>query len=282
MPSSTSFDGLKLVVDCAHGATYKVAPSVFRELGADVTVLHAQPDGLNINEGCGSTHIESLQAAVLVGHADLGIAFDGDGDRVLMVDHTGAIVDGDELLFIIARDLQEHGKLQGGVVGTLMSNLGLELALKDLDIPFVRAKVGDRYVMAELLEREWLVGGENSGHVVCCNHTTTGDAIIAALQVLMALKRRGETLAQARQALRKCPQVLINVRFGASKVDPLEHPAVKEASAKVTDALAGRGRVLLRKSGTEPLVRVMVEGEDESQVRAHAEALAKLVGEVCV
>jgi len=282
VPSSTSFDGLKLVVDCAHGATYKVAPSVFRELGADVTVLHAQPDGLNINEGCGSTHIESLQAAVLVGHADLGIAFDGDGDRVLMVDHTGAIVDGDELLFIIARDLHDRGKLQGGVVGTLMSNLGLELALKDLDIPFVRAKVGDRYVMAELLEREWLVGGENSGHVVCCNHTTTGDAIIAALQVLMALKRRGETLAQARQALRKCPQVLINVRFGASKVDPLEHPAVKEASAKVTEALAGRGRVLLRKSGTEPLVRVMVEGEDEGLVRMQAEALAKLVGEVCV
>ena len=159
---------------------------------------------------------------------------------------------------------------------------GLELALKDLDIPFVRAKVGDRYVMAELLERDWVIGGENSGHVVCCNHTTTGDAIIAALQVLMALKRRGETLAQARQALRKCPQVLINVRFGASKVDPLEHPAVKDASAKVTEALAGRGRVLLRKSGTEPLVRVMVEGEDENQVRGHAEALAKLVSEVCV
>ena len=282
VPTSTDFAGLKLVVDCAHGATYKVAPSVFRELGAEVTVLSAQPDGLNINENCGSTHIESLQAAVLVGHADLGIAFDGDGDRVLMVDHTGAIVDGDELLFIIARDLHERDKLQGGVVGTLMSNLGLELALKDLDIPFVRAKVGDRYVMAELLERDWVIGGENSGHVVCCNHTTTGDAIIAALQVLMALKRRGETLAQARQALRKCPQVLINVRFGASKVDPLEHPAVKEAAARVTEEMAGRGRVLLRKSGTEPLVRVMVEGDDENQVRTHAETLAKLVSEVCV
>ena len=219
---------------------------------------------------------------MLVGHADLGIAFDGDGDRVLMVDHTGAIVDGDELLFIIARDLHERGKLQGGVVGTLMSNLGLELALKDLEIPFVRAKVGDRYVMAELLERDWIVGGENSGHVVCCNHTTTGDAIIAALQVLMALKRRGETLAQARQAVRKCPQVLINVRFGASKVDPLEHPSVKAACERVTEEMAGRGRVLLRKSGTEPLVRVMVEGDDESQVRGHAEALAKLVSEVCV
>ncbi|WP_028695128.1 phosphoglucosamine mutase [Pseudomonas cremoricolorata] len=281
VPTGTSFDSLKLVVDCAHGATYKVAPSVFSELGADVTVLHAQPDGLNINEGCGSTHIESLQAAVLDGHADLGIAFDGDGDRVLMVDHTGTVVEGDELLFLIARDLQDRGKLQGGVVGTLMSNLGLELALKDLDIPFARAKVGDRYVMAELLEREWLLGGENSGHVVCGNYTTTGDAIIAALQVLMALKRRGETLAQARQGLRKCPQVLINVRYSAGQDDPLENPAVQQASAEATEAMAGRGRVLLRKSGTEPLVRVMVEGDDEDQVRGHAQTLAKVVEQVC-
>ncbi|MCY1441602.1 Phosphoglucosamine mutase [compost metagenome] len=217
---------------------------------------------------------------MLVGHADLGIAFDGDGDRVLMVDHTGAIVDGDELLFIIARDLHERGKLQGGVVGTLMSNLGLELALEELSIPFVRAKVGDRYVTAELLERDWQVGGENSGHILCLQNTTTGDAIIAALQVLLAIKRRGETLAQARHSLRKCPQVLINVRFGGG-VDPVEHPAVKEACERVTAAMAGRGRVLLRKSGTEPLVRVMVEGDDESVVRGHAEELAKLVSEVC-
>ncbi|WP_085654580.1 MULTISPECIES: phosphoglucosamine mutase [unclassified Pseudomonas] len=279
VPTGTSFSGLKIVIDCAHGATYKVAPSVFRELGAEVVVLSAQPNGLNINDNCGSTHMGQLQAAVLSEHADLGIAFDGDGDRVLMVDHTGAIVDGDELIFIIARDLHERGKLQGGVVGTLMSNLGLELALADLGIPFVRANVGDRYVIAELLERNWLVGGENSGHVVCFNHTTTGDAIIAALQVLMALKARNEGLAQTRQALRKCPQVLINVRFGGGD-SPLEHPAVKEASARVTQAMAGRGRVLLRKSGTEPLVRVMVEGEDETQVRGYAEELAKLVTEV--
>ncbi|WP_445179813.1 phosphoglucosamine mutase [Pseudomonas sp. McL0111] len=279
VPTSTSFSGLKIVIDCAHGATYKVAPSVFRELGAEVVVLSAQPNGLNINDNCGSTHMGQLQAAVLAEHADLGIAFDGDGDRVLMVDHTGAIVDGDELLFIIARDLHDRGKLQGGVVGTLMSNLGLELALAELGIPFVRANVGDRYVIAELLERNWLVGGENSGHVVCFNHTTTGDAIIAALQVLMALKTRNEGLAQTRQALRKCPQVLINVRFGGGD-NPLEHPAVKEASARVTQAMAGRGRVLLRKSGTEPLVRVMVEGEDETQVRSYAEELAKLVTEV--
>ncbi len=279
VPTGTSFSGLKIVIDCAHGATYKVAPSVFRELGAEVVVLSAQPNGLNINENCGSTHMGQLQAAVLAEHADLGIAFDGDGDRVLMVDHTGAIVDGDELLFIIARDLHERGKLHGGVVGTLMSNLGLELALADLSIPFIRANVGDRYVIAELLERNWLVGGENSGHIVCFNHTTTGDAIIAALQVLMALKTRSQGLAQARQALRKCPQVLINVRFGGGE-SPLEHPAVKEASARVTQAMAGRGRVLLRKSGTEPLVRVMVEGEDETQVRNYAEELAKLVTEV--
>jgi phosphoglucosamine mutase len=281
VPTGTSFAGLKIVIDCAHGATYKVAPSVFRELGADVVVLSAHPNGLNINENCGSTHMEPLQAAVLAEHADLGIAFDGDGDRVQMVDHTGAVVDGDELLFIIARDLQERGKLQGGVVGTLMSNLGLELALADLAIPFVRANVGDRYVISELLERDWQVGGENSGHIVCFSHTTTGDAIIAALQVLMALKRRAEGLAQSRQALRKCPQVLINVRFGGG-ANPLEHPTVKEASDRVTQAMAGRGRVLLRKSGTEPLVRVMVEGEDETQVRGYAEELAKLVTEVSV
>ncbi|KAF2392703.1 MULTISPECIES: phosphoglucosamine mutase [Pseudomonas] len=279
VPTGTSFAGLKIVIDCAHGAVYKVAPSVFRELGADVVVLSAQPNGLNINDNCGSTHMGQLQAAVMAEHADLGIAFDGDGDRVLMVDHTGAIVDGDELLFIIARDLHERGKLQGGVVGTLMSNLGLELALADLAIPFVRANVGDRYVIADLLERNWLVGGENSGHIVCFNHTTTGDAIIAALQVLMALKTRSEGLAQARQALRKCPQVLINVRFGGG-ASPLDHPSVKEASERVTQAMAGRGRVLLRKSGTEPLVRVMVEGEDETLVRGYAEELAKLVTEV--
>ncbi len=279
VPTGTSFSGLKIVIDCAHGAVYKVAPSVFRELGAEVVVLSAQPNGLNINDNCGSTHMGQLQAAVLAEHADLGIAFDGDGDRVLMVDHTGAIVDGDELLYIIARDLHERGTLQGGVVGTLMSNLGLELALEELKIPFVRANVGDRYVIADLLERGWKVGGENSGHIVCFNHTTTGDAIIAALQVLMALKDRDEGLAQARQALRKCPQVLINVRF-AGGVNPVEHAAVKEAGARVTKAMAGRGRVLLRKSGTEPLVRVMVEGEDESLVRGYAEELAKLVAEV--
>ncbi len=282
VPTSTDFAGLKIVVDCAHGATYKVAPNVFRELGATVTVLSAAPNGLNINDDCGSTHMGNLQAAVVAEKADLGIGFDGDGDRVLMVDHTGAIVDGDELLYIIARDLHERGRLQGGVVGTLMSNLGLELALADLNIPFVRANVGDRYVIAELLERNWQVGGENSGHVVCFQHTTTGDAIIAALQVLLALKRTGQSLAESRQGLKKCPQVLVNVRFEGGKVDPVQHPAVKEACERVTAAMGGRGRVLLRKSGTEPLVRVMVEGEDQDVVAGYADELAKLVAEVCV
>lgn len=281
VPTSTDFAGLKLVVDCAHGATYKVAPNVFRELGAQVTVLSAAPNGLNINDNCGSTHMGALQAAVVEHGADLGIGFDGDGDRVLMVDHTGAIVDGDELLYIIARDLHERGQLQGGVVGTLMSNLGLELALADLSIPFVRANVGDRYVIAELLERNWQVGGENSGHVVCFQHTTTGDAIIAALQVLLSMKRTGQSLSQSREGLKKCPQILVNVRFDGGGVDPVKHPAVIEACERVTAAMAGRGRVLLRKSGTEPLVRVMVEGEDESLVAGYADELAKLVAEVC-
>lgn len=280
VPPSTDFAGLKIVLDCAHGAAYKVAPSVFRELGAEVVVLSAQPNGLNINDQCGSTHMQALQAAVLSEQADLGIAFDGDADRVLMVDHTGAVVDGDELLFIIARDLQQRGRLQGGVVGTLMSNLGLELALAELQIPFVRAKVGDRYVIADLLARDWQLGGESSGHLVCFQHTTTGDAIIAGLQVLLALRRCEMTLAEARSGLRKCPQVLINVRFSGA-LDPLEHPEVKAACAEITERMAGRGRVLLRKSGTEPLLRVMVEGDDELQVRACAEQLAAVVTQVC-
>ena len=280
-PISTDFAGLKLVIDCAHGATYKVAPSVFRELGAQVHVLANQPNGLNINDDCGSTHMARLQAAVVEQNADIGVAFDGDGDRVLMVDHTGTVVDGDELIYLIARDLHGRDKLQGGVVGTLMSNLGMELALKELGIPFVRAKVGDRYVMSELQSNGWTLGGENSGHIVCSHFTTTGDAIVSALQVLLALQRSGQSLAEARQGMRKCPQVLINVRYAGNGVDPVKHPAVQDACARVTEQMAGRGRVLLRKSGTEPLVRVMVEGDDEKLVRGYAEELAKVVTEVC-
>ncbi|PTU73949.1 phosphoglucosamine mutase [Pseudomonas mangrovi] len=280
VPTSTDFSGLKIVLDCAHGATYKVAPSVFRELGAEVIVIAAQPDGVNINADVGSTHMGALQKAVIEQGADIGIAFDGDGDRVLMVDHTGAVVDGDELLYIIATDLQERGRLSGGVVGTLMSNLGLELALQKREIPFARAKVGDRYVMAEMNARGWQLGGENSGHILCAQHASTGDAIIAALQVVLALRRRGGRLAEERLAWHKCPQVLINVRLSGA-LDPVEHPSVKDACERVTEQMAGRGRVLLRKSGTEPLVRVMVEGDDETVVRTHAAELARLVAEVC-
>jgi len=282
VPTSTDFSGLKIVLDCAHGATYKVAPSVFSELGAEVITTAAQPDGLNINAGVGSTCLGPLQKAVVEHAADLGIAFDGDGDRVQMVDHTGAIVDGDELLYIIATDIQERNRLPEGtgVVGTLMSNLGLELALKERGIPFVRAKVGDRYVMAEMQERKWVLGGENSGHLLCAQHATTGDAIIAALQVLLALRRRGQSLAKERLAWKKFPQALINVRCSGD-VDPVSDSQVQTACDDVTAAMAGRGRVLLRKSGTEPLVRVMVEGDDEAVVLLHAQRLAKVVEAVC-
>ncbi|MGI3131828.1 phosphoglucosamine mutase [Halopseudomonas pachastrellae] len=281
VPTSTSFKGLKLVLDCAHGATYKVAPSVFRELGAEVSVIGASPDGLNINAGHGSTDMAALSAAVVREGADLGIAFDGDGDRVLMVDHEGGEVDGDELLCIIALDLQARGLLKGGVAGTLMSNLGLELALKERGVPFVRAKVGDRYVMAELSERGWLVGGESSGHILCLQHTSTGDGIIAALQVLKALQRNGQNLAEARRCMQKCPQKLINVRYAAGQSAPLENPTVKQAVLDAEARLADAGRVLLRLSGTEPLVRVMVEGQDAAQVQREAEALAAVVTEAC-
>ena len=282
VPTSTSFSGLKMVVDCAHGATYRVAPSVFRELGAEVITIAAEPDGLNINDGVGSTSLGPLQKAVLEHGADLGVAFDGDGDRLQMVDHTGATVDGDELLYIIASDLQERKRLPEGtgVVGTLMTNLGLELALQERGIPFARTQVGDRYVMAEMQERDWVLGGENSGHLLCALHATTGDAIIAALQVLLALRRRGQSLAKERLAWKKLPQKLINVRF-SGETDPVTDPQVQSACDDVTAAMAGRGRVLLRKSGTEPLVRVMVEGEDEEAVLQHAQRLAEVVKAVC-
>lgn len=282
VPTSTSFSGLKMVVDCAHGATYRVAPSVFRELGAEVITIAAEPDGLNINDGVGSTSLGPLQKAVLEHGADLGVAFDGDGDRLQMVDHTGATVDGDELLYIIASDLQERKRLPEGtgVVGTLMTNLGLELALQERGIPFARTQVGDRYVMAEMQERDWVLGGENSGHLLCALHATTGDAIIAALQVLLALRRRGQSLAKERLAWKKLPQKLINVRF-SGEADPVTDPQVQSACDDVTAAMAGRGRVLLRKSGTEPLVRVMVEGEDEEAVLQHAQRLAEVVKAVC-
>lgn len=277
VPTSTSFKGMKIILDCANGATYKVAPNVFRELGADVTVIGATPDGLNINDKVGSTDLTALREQVLAKGADLGIALDGDGDRVLMVDHLGNEVDGDELMFIMAMELHERGQLRGGVVGTQMSNLGLELALQEKGIEFVRAKVGDRYVMAELRQRDWVLGGEASGHLVCLHHSSTGDGIIAALQVLRALQRAGLSLAEARQGMRKCPQVLINVRYQRGSESPLADATLQAAVKESEQRLGQTGRVLLRLSGTEPVLRVMVEGQDAKQVSAEANGLAAQV-----
>lgn len=274
VPANTSLKGLKLVLDCAHGAAYKVAPSVFRELGAEVFVIGAEPNGVNINDGVGSTDLTALRAQVLQRGADLGIALDGDADRVLMVDQHGVEVDGDELLYLMAMDLHRRDQLRGGVVGTLMSNLGLELALREKGIEFVRAKVGDRYVMAELRERGWVLGGESSGHLVYLRHSSTGDGIVSALQVLKALQRMGMSLAEARQGMQKCPQMLINVRYQRGTASPLADPGLQAAVAAAESRLGTSGRVLLRLSGTEPVIRVMVEGQDASQVKTEAEALA--------
>lgn len=275
-PGELSLDGLKIVLDCAHGATYHIAPSVFRELGAEVVVMGCSPDGLNINAGVGSTEPEALVARVLTEQADLGIAFDGDGDRVMMVDQTGYLIDGDEIIYMIARDQRAQGKLSGGVVGTLMSNLGLELALQELDVPFCRAKVGDRYVMEMLKERGWRLGGENSGHVIHLDHATTGDGIVAALQVLQAMIHQRCDLQTLRSGMRKFPQVLVNVRFTASQDPTLDAGVLADVAAAEAE-LAGRGRVLLRKSGTEPLIRVMVEGEDAALVNSLAQRIADRV-----
>ena len=273
-----NLDGMHIVLDCAHGATYDVAPKVFRELGASVHVIGAAPDGLNINHQVGSTHPAALQKAVLEQNAQLGIAFDGDGDRLLMVDQEGQAVDGDELLFILAKHLQGKGVIERGIVGTLMTNLGLEVALKKLDLELVRASVGDRYVMEQLNARAWPLGGENSGHIVCKHVTTTGDGIVAALQVLCALRASDQTLAQAKSGMRKYPQVMINVKL-PQRVDVLALSAVQQAMAEAEQLLAETGRVLLRASGTEPVVRVMVEGEDITSVKAVCNTLASAVSD---
>lgn len=275
-PSDLSLDGLKIVVDCAHGATYHIAPSVFRELGAEVVAIGCGPNGLNINDKVGSTSPDALAAKVLEEKADLGVALDGDGDRLVMVDHTGYMIDGDELLYILAKDLKSQGNLIGGVVGTLMTNMGLQIALDKQDIPLIRAKVGDRYVMEQLLENGWRLGGENSGHIICLDQTTTGDGIVAALQVLKAASRQNQSLFELRQEITKLPQVLVNVRFTAGS-DPLNDAAVLKELADVEEKLAKKGRVLLRKSGTEPLIRVMVEGEDEALVNQYANQIADAV-----
>lgn len=278
VPSPITFEGIKIVIDCANGATYHVAPDVFSELGADVIELGTHPDGFNINELSGSTHPDIMKKIVLAEQADFGIAFDGDGDRVIMVDHKGEVVDGDELLFITAQNLQQRQLLNGGVVGTLMTNLGFEKALKKCAIPFQRTKVGDRYVMGALKELGWHLGGESSGHLVNLNLTTTGDGIISALQVVRAVVEQQKDLHTLKQGMTKFPQRLINVKVD-SKLDmaaPSILSAVKEAEAQLADS----GRVLLRESGTEPLVRVMVEGEQDDQVTQVAESLAGVVESV--
>jgi len=273
VPRGLSLKGLKIVIDCANGATYHIAPKVLRELGAEVLELATSPDGVNINEDCGSTSPKVLQKIVLAEEAHLGLALDGDGDRLIMVDHLGQLVDGDELLLIIALALKAEGQLNGGLVGTLMSNFGMELALKHHDIPFVRANVGDRYVMEELASRGWSLGGESSGHIICRNLTTTGDGIVAALQVLQAIVQSGKTLAELAAQMQKMPQHMINVRL-PQKSDPTLLPEVQQAIRAIEAELDGRGRVLLRASGTEPVVRVMVEGVDITQVKQLAERLA--------
>lgn len=278
-PNEQSLSGLKMVIDCAHGATYHIAPNVLSELGAEVIAIGCDPNGININEKCGATDVRQLQERVLAEGAHVGLAFDGDGDRLIMVDHLGEKVDGDQILFIIAREALLQGQLRGGAVGTLMSNMGLELALKQLGIPFERAKVGDRYVLERLQEKGWRLGAENSGHIILLDKTTTGDGIVAGLQVLSAMVRNNMSLHDLCSGMKLLPQVLVNVRF-AGQHDPLASEEVIRVAQEVEKELNGKGRVLLRKSGTEPLIRVMVEGEDEAQVTAMANRIADAVKRV--
>jgi len=275
-PSQLSLKDLTIVVDCAHGATYHIAPNVFRELGAKVIEVGTSPNGTNINDGCGATSMKMISEAVVAHQADLGIALDGDGDRLMMVDHTGYVIDGDEAVYVIACNDLKSGNLQGGVVGTLMSNMGLELALEKLDVPFARSNVGDRYVMGMLREKGWQLGAENSGHIINLNHTSTGDGIIAALNVLTAVCQQGKSLFELRQGMTMLPQILVNVRF-TGDTDPINTASVQASVEKANTQLAGRGRVLLRKSGTEPLIRVMVEGSDMDEVTNLANEIAEAV-----
>ena len=276
LPSQFNLAGFKIVLDCANGATYNAAPKVFKELGAHTITMATEPNGFNINDKCGSTYMEGLCARVVEENADFGIALDGDGDRVLFSDANGEIVDGDELIYIIAQHRLQSGQGCNGVAGTLMSNLGLELALKDLNIPFLRTKVGDRYVVEALKDNDWNLGGEASGHVLCSDLNTTGDGIVAALQVIRAISDSGKPLADLKLGMSKFPQTMINVRL-AKKVDITENNAINAAVAEAEQKLAGRGRVLLRPSGTEPLIRVMSEGDDQALVEQQVKAIAKIV-----
>lgn len=275
-PAHLGLEGYKIVVDCANGATYHIAPNVLRELGAEVIEIGTDPNGLNINEKCGATDVTALQAKVVETKADVGLAYDGDGDRIMMVDHLGNKVDGDQILFIIAREALRSGQLKGGVVGTLMSNMSLEIALKMLGVPFLRANVGDRYVLEKMVENDWTLGGENSGHIIIADKNTTGDGIVASLAVLAAMAQHKLSLNELASAVKLFPQVLINVRFAGGD-NPLESDAVKSVAADVEKRLEGKGRILLRKSGTEPLIRVMVECQDAALAQQCAEEIAEAV-----
>jgi len=278
-PEKLNLRGLKMVLDCAHGATYHVAPKIFSELGAEVIAIGNEPDGFNINHDVGSTHPKTIKEATLKHKADLGIAFDGDGDRVVMIDHLGNIIDGDQLLLVITRALKEKNQLKGGVVGTLMTNMAIEKALHDLGVEFVRTQVGDRYVLEALLEKGWLIGGENSGHILTLDQHSTGDAIIASLQVLKSLRLLNQSLHEATKDSPLYPQVLINVETH-KKIDLEKNKSIQNAVKKVEVQLNSKGRVLLRPSGTEPKIRVMVEGEDFEAVKNHAHFIADTVREV--
>ena len=275
-PAHLGLEGYKIVVDCANGATYHIAPNVLRELGAEVIEIGTDPNGLNINEKCGATDVTALQAKVVETKADVGLAYDGDGDRIMMVDHLGNKVDGDQILFIIAREALRSGQLKGGVVGTLMSNMSLEIALKMLGVPFLRANVGDRYVLEKMVENDWTLGGENSGHIIIADKNTTGDGIVASLAVLAAMAQHKLSLNELASAVKLFPQVLINVRFAGGD-NPLESDAVKSVATDVEKRLEGKGRILLRKSGTEPLIRVMVECQDATLAQQCAEEIAEAV-----
>jgi phosphoglucosamine mutase len=276
IPAGMTLEGFKIVVDCANGAGYKVAPRVFADLGAEIVPIGCSPNGRNINDGCGSTHTELLQLTVPGVRAHVGIALDGDGDRVMMVDELGRCVDGDQLLYVLARARRDAGTLEGPVVGTVMSNLGLEQSLAELGIPFRRAQVGDRYVLAMLQEVGGTLGGETSGHILCLDKTTTGDGMISALQVLAVMKSTGAGLAELCAPMPKYPQVLLNVRV-ARRFDPMESPSVVETAAAVERSFKGRGRIVLRASGTEPVIRVMVEGYDAKLVKRGASEIAAAV-----
>jgi len=280
IPFGTSLGGLRIALDCANGATYKVAPAVLRELGARVHLSGGEPDGMNINESCGSTHPQAMCGQVTAKGADIGIALDGDGDRVVMADHEGTLVDGDDLLFIIAMARHEAGTLGGGVVGTVMTNLGLELAFQEKGIPFERTPVGDRHIHRALKDKGWWLGGETSGHLLCLDRASTGDGLVSVLQVLEVMVNSGKTLAELRQGLVKFPQTMINVPVAADGRQRLEASnRVREAVRDIEVQLNGRGRVILRPSGTEPLIRVTLEGADQQQVDTLARQLADTVRE---